>query len=164
MSALVDLPFVVTFAFARPIAADCRDKTGVIVSRAVNVPRFDHSPGGERLGLIVARGPLADQHDAIAVRAGDWEKVDRATVVHEYEDDDGMVQRRAHYSTAPRATANACLIIAARHRLIGVVGDFLPNLGGYVRYRAVQYQLGRAIGISPTVALGDSSGRPLIES
>ncbi len=164
MSALVDLPFVVTFSFARPIPADCRDKSGAVVTRAVNVPRFDHSAGGARKGLIVAAGPAFGRHDAISVRSGDWEMIDRATVLHEYEDADGVVQRRAHYSTRPRATVNACLKIAGRHRLIGAVADFLPNLGGFVRYRAAGYELGRAIGVTASVAIGDSSGRPLIES
>ena len=163
MSLLVDMPFVVTFSFARPVPGDCRNASGTLVTRGVNVPRFDHDAQGKRLGLIVGPGPIFGQHDNLHVRPGGWEVADAVTVLHEFEVD-GVIRRQAIYTTRVRATVDACLKIAARHRLIGALPGFLPNLGQFVRFRAIEYPLGRALGVSATVALGDSAGRVLIES
>lgn len=169
MTLLVGLPFAGTFIFSRTIAADCRDATGAVVTRAANVARFDHDIAGLPLGLIVAPGEAVNQHDAVSVPIGDWtDGVLTSTVLHEYEID-GAITRRAIHTTKVRATVNACLAIAARHRFIGVVPVFLPNLGndnltGFVRFRAIAYPLGQALGDGAGHAIGDSAGRPLIES
>jgi len=163
MPAQVGLPFAATFVFARSVPAVCRDASGALVTRAANVARFDHAANGVSLGLIVGTGEAFGQHDAVRAKAGDWEdEAASATILHEYEID-GVIVRTAIHSDRPRAAINGCLRVAARHRLIGAVPGFLPNLGGFVRFRAVRYELGDALGEGST-AIGDTENRPLIES
>lgn len=164
----VGLPFANTFSFSRPIVAPYRNAAGAIVNAAVNDPRFDHDIAGNRLGLLVTSGPAYGQQDACTALPGDWEGSGKATVLWAWSEN-GVLKRRALYTTNVRATINACLNVQAHHVFLGAVGTFLPNLGsatraGYVRYRNYDYPLGNALGPSEGVALGSDDGDILIES
>jgi hypothetical protein len=167
MPALVNRPFAHVFNFARPTPAPYRNKYGSIVTAPANLPRFDHDSDYARRGLLIEAGAVLEGHDAITVKAGDWEISGKATVFFEFEDDTG-IHRRAIYTNDMRATINACLNIAGHLRKIGAVTSYLANLGddfaGYVQYGNTQWQLGRAIKVSSSAWLGDAAGRIMIES
>lgn len=146
MGVLVGLPFAATFTFARTIAAPFRNSVGGIVTAPANVPRYDHSAPGERAGLLIESGGGFGRADALTVVAGDWADVNAATVLIEFRElETGAIRRRAVYATDVRAAVNACLNTAARHLMTVAVPGYLPNLGGFVRYRAKDWPLGDAL-------------------
>lgn len=167
MASLTNRSFAQTFGFARPIVANYRNSAGTIIVAAVDEARFDHSAIGIRRGLLVESGPQAGQHDAVSVLSGSWEVSGATTVMVEWEDN-GLIRRRAVYSTNVRATIDGCLNITGHMRAIGAVSGFLPNLGppfeGYVKYRNKTWALGFAIAASDAAVLADSDGRILLES
>ncbi|MFN3749252.1 MAG: hypothetical protein ACK4SJ_11255 [Sphingorhabdus sp.] len=168
MPALVNRTFANTFDFSRPIAASYRDATGAVAIAGPDEPRFDHDPDGDRLGLWVTRGDEPLQHDALTVFSGDWEIAGATTVLWEFSLDDGIIRRRAIYSTTVRATIDACLNTLCHHRVIGAVAGFLPNLGpefeGYVKYRNKVWPLGFPIGDGAGNVIADETGKLFVES
>jgi len=146
MPPLVGYPFAEAFDFTRPVAAAVRNQAGEVESAAIDEPRFDHDEAGNRLGLLVAAGETLSQGDRCAVIAGDWEVVGPATVLHEYADAEGAVQRRAYYTASVRKMVNSVLAIEGHHRIIGAVPGFLKNRAGEVLYRERLWELSLAIG------------------
>lgn len=170
MSALVNRPFANVFNFSRSITAPYRNANGALITAPVDTPRFDHDEAGNRLGLLIARGPARGQHDALSVVSGDWEIVGKATVMVEWLEE-GVIRRRALYTRSVRAEVNFCLMIMGHLRSIGAVPGYLPNvgavegqIGGYVRFANKDWPLGLAFDAGDSFVLGDGSGRVIIES
>lgn len=167
MPALVNRSFAQSFDFARPVAASYRNASGAVINAAIDTPRFDHDEAGNRLGLLITRGPARGDHDALSVVPGDWEINGKATVMVEWAEGD-VIRRRALYSRSVRADVNSCLMIMGHLRMIGAVPGYLPNLGpefaGYVRYRNRDWPLGLALDGGAGALLGDGAGRIIIES
>ena len=149
------------FDFSRPNVAPYRDSDGVLQFAAINAPRFDHDVSGVSLGLLVEPGEQLGQADRARLQPNAIGATD-ATVLHERRLDDGAIERRAWYSRDPQATIGACLGQAGRHLRIGVVPGFRPNLGGFVRFRELDWQLTELLGVGDGRALGDDEGRALI--
>lgn len=162
---LVGLSFAQTFAFARPRPAPVRGADGAVTIAAADIPRFDHDGAGARLGLLVDAGETLGQADRCRVLPGAWESAGFATVLHELLDPAGQLIRRALYSETPRAAVDALLSSAGHHRRIGAVPGYLRNLGGYVRYRELDWLLPAAIAATPAPAraIADEAGRPLVD-
>lgn len=163
MTALVNVAFAQAFDFARTIVAPYRNASGLLINAAIDAPRFDHDEAGNRRGLLIGRGPLRGQHDALSVVAGAWEIIGKATILFEWAEDD-LIRSRALYSRSVRADVNSCLKIAGHLRMIGAVPGYLPNLGGYVRYRNRDWPLGVALDAGGGAVMGDGAGRVIIES
>lgn len=149
------------FDFVRPTIADFIDASGETAEAPIDAPRFDHLVDGTPIGLLVEPGDafgLADrarlQLDAIGATA--------TTVFHARREADGSTIRRAWYSRNPQATIDACLGQEGHHLSIGVVPGYRPNLGGFVRYRDIDWQLTDLLGAGEGAALGDDDGRALI--
>jgi hypothetical protein len=160
---LVGLPFNQTFTFSRPGVAPVRGPDGALTIAAANTPRFDHSSEGEPLGLLVEPGDLMGQADRCRAIAGDWDNAAEATVLHEYLDPEGLLQRRAIYTIKVRATINALLSTVGHHRRVGAVPGYLKNAGGHVRFRDNDWQLPAAIATAANQVLEDAGGRVLVD-
>jgi hypothetical protein len=159
MGRLIGYPFNDTFGFSRAVAAPVRNAGGDLVTVAPDVPRFDHSEAGARIGLLVTPGETLGQVDRCAVVAGDWEVEGPATVLHEYADLDGTIVRRAFYTDSVRATVDVVLRVHCHHRIIGAVPGHLRNREGVVRYRERTWALGAKLGTGVAdEQLGDGSG------
>ena len=157
------IAFDATFAFSRPIEADYVDAMGTLRTAAVNEPRRDYGPAGEPLGLLVERGPRLGFGDVCRARPGAWEAIDRATVVHAMVGASGQLTRRAFYTRTPRLAIDALLRQAGHHRLIGAVPGYLRNLGGFVRYRTLDWRLAPGLAIDAGgEPFADAQGRALI--
>jgi hypothetical protein len=149
------------FDFARPTAAPYRDEDGAVATAPADAPRFDHDDAGTSIGLLVEPGDQLGQADRARLQSAAIAAIE-ATVLHEQRADDGSVTRRAWYSRNPQATIDACLGQAGRHLRIGAVPGFRPNLGGFVRFRGLDWQLTDLLGAGDGRALGDVEGRALI--
>lgn len=149
------------FDFTRPNIAPYRDAGGAIVDAAIDTPRFDHDAAGAPIGLLVEPGAQLGQADRARLQSAAIGATD-STVLHEWRAADGTLERRAWYSRDPQATIDACLGQAAHHVRIGAVPGFRPNLGGFVRYRGLDWQLTGLVGTGDGAALGDEEGRALI--
>lgn len=161
---LVERPFDETFVFTRPEPAVARDASGAPVAFDIDVPRFDHDADGNRKGLIVDRGSRFGRGDRLQVNVlDDWYEVDdgRMTVIHAYEDEAGLIVRRAWYSRDAVSTVNACLAHAVTHRLIAAYPGWLRNRDGFVLVANQRWQLATLIGDAGGV-LTDTDGRPLL--
>lgn len=160
---LVDETFEDTFEFSRARAADYREADGEIVEAPIDVPRFDHSEAGVPRGLLVDVTEDFTLPDVLRVRDGDWAEPP-GTLLHEYEDQDGLIQNRAWYVyTDPLGVANVCLDLQARHRRIAFVPVLLPNRGGHVRWRSALWTLGSILITETAVAIGATADQPLLE-
>lgn len=149
------------FDFARPVPAAYRDAGGVLVTAAVDVPRFDHDADGKAIGLLVEPGAALGQADRVRLQADSIGPV-LATIFHARRLSDGSIERRAWYSRDPQATINACLAGAGHHLSIGAIAGYRANLGGFCRYRDVDWQLTDLIAADAGRAIGDGAGRALI--
>ncbi|MCM3419046.1 hypothetical protein [Sphingopyxis alaskensis] len=154
--------FAAWFDFVRPTIAPYRNADGELVDAAIDVPRFDHDEQGVPTGLIVDPGEELGQADRARLQE-EAIGATESTILHARLADDGQIIRRAWYSRDPQATIDACLGQAGRHLSIGAVPGFRPNLGGFIRYRDVDWQLTGLIGTGvPGEAIGDDDGRALI--
>ncbi len=153
--------FAAWFDFLRPTVAPYRDAGGAIVDAAIDAPRFDHDAEGAPLGLLVEPGAELGQADRARLQV-DAIGATVATVFHARLDAGGALCRRAWYSRDPQATIDACLGQAGHHLSIGAVPGFRRNLGGYVRYRGLDWQLTELLGTGDGDALGDGDGRAMI--
>ncbi|UNU43619.1 hypothetical protein EAO27_13475 [Sphingopyxis sp. YF1] len=153
--------FAAWFDFGRPTAAPYRDAAGAIVTAAIDVPRFDHDAAGAPIGLLVEPGAELGQADRARLQV-DAIGATIATVFHERRDADGTIVRRAWYSRDPQATIDACLSQAGHHLRIGAIPGYRRNLGGFVRFRGIDWQLTELIAAGAGAAIGDDAGRGLI--
>jgi hypothetical protein len=161
--ALVGLPFAATFGFARSVAAPYRNAAGVLVSAPPNLPRYDHLADRTRRGLLIDANGFWGTADILTVHPGDWADVSAATVLIAFVRD-GVTYRRAVYATDVRATVNATVNTIGHHLITAAVKGYLPNLGGFVRYRADVWRLGELIDAGTGRVIGDGAGNPVIES
>lgn len=160
---LVDQPFADTFDFARSRTAPYLDATGAAQVAAVDAPRLDHDEDGAPRGLLVEGRPQFSAADQARVVEGDW-AIPGGTVLHEIETVAGVVERRAWYAPAdPRGTVNACLNAKGRHRRIAYVPGYLPNRGGFVRWRNLFWNLGAIVLSEPGVAIAVDDNKLLLE-
>ncbi|KTE24452.1 MULTISPECIES: hypothetical protein [unclassified Sphingopyxis] len=150
------------FDFGRPTAAPHRNAAGAIVVAPVDAPRFDHDLAGKPTGLLVEPGAALGQADRARLQI-DAIGATVATVLHALREDDGSISRRAWYSRDPQVTIDACLGQAGRHISIAAIPGYRPNAGGFVRYRGVDWQLAGVLDGGVGTAIGDGSGRALIE-
>lgn len=144
---LVDQPFDETFTFVRRTEAPYVDADGEEQSAPRHTPRFDHDPDGAPRGLLIEGYPMLDRPEICRVRAGDWSDPIHTTVLHEFEDQDGLIHRRAWYALPIDLTVivNACMNTWAHQRRIAVLPGHLRNRGGFVRWRRTDYDLGALI-------------------
>lgn len=149
------------FDFSRPNVAPYRNGAGELVDAAIDAPRFDHDDAGASTGLIVEPGAMLGQADRARLQPGAIGAT-KATVLHAWSGADGEIVRRAWYTIDPQATIDACLGQAAHHLSIGAVPGYRPNLGGFVRYRGLNWQLTDLLGAGGDIAIGDEDGRALI--
>lgn len=150
------------FDFARPNAAPVRDGAGAVVIAPPGTPRFDHDPDGAPIGLLVEPGEQLGQADRARLQTGAIGTTE-ATVLHEWRGPDGAIERRAWYTRDPQATIDACLVQAAHHLRIGAVPGYRPNLGGFVRFRGLDWRLTELLGTGVAgEVVGDEAGRALI--
>ena len=160
---LVDQPFEDTFDFNRDRTAPYVDADGVAQVAAIDVPRFDHDEGGSPRGIFVEGRPQFSAADKLQVVAGDW-ATPGGTILHEIETPAGVIERRAWYAPSdPRGTANACLNTKGRHRRIAYVPGYLPNRGGFVRWRNLFWSLGSIVLSEPGVAIAVDDNKLLLE-
>lgn len=153
--------FAAWFDFVRPAAAPARNAAGALVTIAAGQPRFDHDAEGRPLGLLIEPGAALGQADRARLQDAAIGAV-RATVLHAIAPLGGGLHRRAYYTSDPQAMVDACLGLAGRHRSIAVIPGFRTNLGGFVRYRGLDWHLVRRIG-DGTGPVGDEAGRALID-
>lgn len=159
---LVDQPFADTFTFSRSRTADYIDATGAPAVALINAARFDHDVSGQPRGLVVEGRPQFSAADRLQVIDGDW-AVPGGTVLHEIETAAG-IERRAWYAPAdPEGTVNACLNAKGRHRRLAYVATYLPNRGGFVRWRDRFWTLGGVVLAGPGVAIGIDDIKMLLE-
>lgn len=159
---LVDQPFAATFTFARARTAAYVDAAGAVQVAAIDAARFDHDLAGAPRGVLIEGRPQYSAADRLQVVDGDW-AVPGGTVLHEIETAAG-VERRAWYApTAPRATVNACLNAKGRHRRLAYVPTYLPNRGGFVRWRDRFWSLGALVLVEPGVTVGVQTNIHLLE-
>lgn len=149
------------FDFSRPNVAAYRDATGAPAEAAIDEPRFDHDDNGVRAGLLVEPGEQLGQSDRVRLQLGAIGATE-ATVLHATVDENGAAVRRAWYTRDPQMTIDVCLGQSAHHVSIAAVPGFRPNLGGYIRYRGVDWALTRLVGTGTGEAVGDDEGRALI--
>lgn len=160
---LVNAPFEDSFIFSRARAAPYRDATGAQATAPVDQPRFDHGVDGAPRGLLIEGRPEFGQADRLRTVAGDW-AVPGGTVLHCWEDEAGVEQRRAWYAPAdPKATLDGCLNLKGRMREIAYVPTYLPNRGGYVLWRKSIWSLGAVLAVEDGVALGVTSTIMMLE-
>lgn len=169
MPVLVGNSFAATFVFGRPNAAERRMANGETTLVAANLPRFNHDPAGNRLGLLIEAGSAFGQQDQLTPITAEWAEPGDATVLMEWLGPDGTLYRRANYTKNPVAAVDAALSTIGHLRKIGAVPGFLANRAkpgqiGYVHYRSIDWILGSALLVADGVALGDGSGRTMIES
>ena len=160
---LVDQPFGDTFTFVRDRAAECRDATGAVVEVAADAPRFDHTAEGQPRGLLVEGRPQFAAADRLEVIDGDW-AVAGGTILHEFETPAAVIERRAWYAPDdPLGAVRACLNAKGHHRRIAYVAGYLPNRGGFVRWRDLFWNLGGVVLADAGVALAPITDTPLLE-
>lgn len=175
---LTSADFPITFTFARRDARSYRDASGALVVADPNVPRFDHSPAGDPLGLLVQPGVTLGGADRVAIDPLilpiDIVGYDPATgadvtILHRFDPGTG-VEHRAWYSRSVVKTVNALMMQAGHHLVLGVVRGFLaPTFDGtnwLVTFREISWKLPGAIlttdaADAPGVLL-DGEGRALI--
>lgn len=161
--------FDIAFAFTRPTAAAYRNMGGALVTADPNSARFDHTLGGDPLGLLVQPGAqlgLSDRVRLDPLMLPAHLLNGRVTILHALDIGEGVV-RRAWYSENAKATIDSCLSIAGHHVSIGLIPGFRARRGlagepGFVRFRRLSWHLTRPIAASPTALLSDEAGRPLI--
>lgn len=172
-SADIDL----VFSFARSDALPYRDAGGDVVTAPADAPRFDHDEGGQPLGLLVTPGYELGGGERLAVdpmmlpeallpgpdvptpgTARD------ATVLHRFRPPGGDETRRAYYTRDVRAAIDRLMAQAGHHAEIGVVAGFLPNRGGWVRYRGAAWQTPGVMATGGGALLAAEAGKPLVSS
>lgn len=149
------------FDFVRPTVAAFVDEDGAMAEAAIDAPRFDHLVDGTSIGLLIEPGDAFGQADRARLQL-DAIGATVSTVFHARREVDGTIVRRAWYSRNPQATIDACLGQEGHHLSVGAVPGYRPNLGGFVRYRDIDWQLTDLIGAGESIALGDDDGRALI--
>ena len=170
--------FAAIFTFGRPVPAPVRAADGSVVTVAPDSPRLGYDEGGLPDGLVVERGAFLGQGDRVRLRPGLIEELDEDgeplpfTVLHELRmpaknGEGGSIERRAWFTTSPRATVDACLSAEGTHRQIAVFPGYLParpDAAGAltVRVRRQSWVTAQALAANNARAIADEDGRPLI--
>lgn len=149
------------FDFVRPTVAEFVDDDGDTVEAPIDTPRFDHLVDGTPIGLLIEPGDAFGQADRARLQP-DAIGATVTTVFHARRAADGTIVRRAWYTRNPQAMIDACLGQEGHHLSIGAVPGYRPNLGGFVRYRDIDWQLTDLLGAGAGAALADDNGRGLI--
>jgi hypothetical protein len=156
------MTFAANFVFERARPAAYLDRYGAVQVAGQDEPRIDHTLLGQPLGLKVEGFPEYDQADRVSVVAGDWANTP-ATVLHAYDDPDGVRHHRAYYTSHADQTINGCLAIQGWHRRVTVLPETLPDNGnGFVLWRGLLWTLPSMIELDgPEVLLDDGDGNIL---
>lgn len=162
------MAFADSFTLTRARIAGYRDASGVLQLADADAPRFDHSATGEPLGLLIEGRPETRLADRVAAKAAAWPAdlpQGKATILHTFTTPAGELKRRAAYVRADHLTAlDGLLKVKGWHREVSVIPGFLPNRGGFVRWRRVDWSLGALIAASPTSVVGVTPDIVLLES
>ncbi|MEM8725389.1 MAG: hypothetical protein AAGE86_07695 [Pseudomonadota bacterium] len=186
MAVLKASQFAIAFAFARSEAAQQRNSLGQLVTAAVDAPRFDHSPDGDKRGLLTTAGSDIGTQDRVifdplmlpvTLTDSDDLREREATVFHAFRPDTGLpdifdedqdtfdagIERRAFYSRDAARTIDRLMNLQGHHLSIGVQAGFAENREGFARYRGALWQLPDLIAANGGVLATDDA-RPLIMS
>ncbi|RHW17191.1 hypothetical protein D1610_11620 [Sphingomonas gilva] len=149
------------FTFARPIAAQHRNASGIRVTAPAGSPRFDHDESGVPLGLLVELGPALGQGDRVRL-AAPVTQPGPMTVLHAVLRG-GAVDRRAIYTRDASATIDRCLAQTGRHQVIAALPGFVQPREGRVRAKGEWWRLASVLVDGAGAAIGVGGGRALIE-
>ena len=145
------------FTFSRSRAGQYLDPNGLQQTAAANQPRFDHLSDGTPRGLLIEGRPEFETADQVAAIGGGWTGT-TSTILHEHETAEGVLMRRAMYSTTPLAAVNGMLRTKGWHRRIAVVPTLLDAVNGLIPYDGVEWTLYGLIKVDAATVIGAAPG------